>query len=162
MLIKDLHKRTWNEHPDYAGLTHAIGELQRVTKQLNEAKRRDENRRKMAVLKNRFANLSGLAEVFADDVACVYEGPVESRIGDGASVKSYLLLFTDSLILSKRTTERNLDAKNRAFSKTYRFSDATVLPLAEAAASLAPLPKSTDTHGICDPPLALRAGAHAA
>lgn len=108
LLLKDLHKRTWQTHPDYAGLTQAIGELQRVTKSLNEAKRRDENRQKMSDLRTRFATLSGTMRgvIEAEDVACLHEGPIDKRVGDQPAVASYLMLLTDVLIVSKRSLDR--------------------------------------------------------
>lgn len=81
---------------------------------------------------------------------CILEGAVLSSTkrdnSDSSKAKSYLLLFTDQLVLVKRLTDRHLElgakkGKN-LYHKTYRFSDAHPIPLSDLTGDAIPLPDS--------------------
>jgi len=83
-------------------------------------------------------------------VFCILEGAVltsTKRENDNSKAKSYLLLFTDQVVVVKRLTDRHLEfgapkkGKN-LYHKTYRFSDAHPIPLGELKGDAIPLPDS--------------------
>jgi len=77
LLLKDLHKRTWKNHSDYAALSTALEKMQDATKAMNEERKINSNRQKMEELKTKFANPSELQDIgVPDTMLCLLEGPL--------------------------------------------------------------------------------------
>jgi hypothetical protein len=61
---------------------------------------------------------------------------------DVPKAKSFLLLFTDQLVIVKRMTERGLGMAKRGknmYHKTYRFSDAQPISLSDLTSDATPI-----------------------
>jgi len=67
---------------------------------------------------------------------------------DAPKSKSFLLLFTDQLVIVKRLTDRNFELSGigkkgkNMYHKTYRFSDAQPISLSDLQADATALPES--------------------
>jgi hypothetical protein len=151
LLLRDLLRYTWDTHPDRAALADALARVQAATAALNEARRREEARRRTQAVLDRFtpSATAASAQLRDSDVVCLHEGLVAAvhvtgkggapappvAGGEGvAGSKRALLLFSDQLILSVRA-RRSVVAQVRRLTATApsaprALTDATALPLA--------------------------------
>jgi hypothetical protein len=151
LLLRDLLRYTWDTHPDRAALADALTRVQAATAALNEARRREEARRRTQAVLDRFtpSATAASAQLRDSDVVCLHEGLVAAvhvtgkggapappvAGGEGvAGSKRALLLFSDQLVLSVRA-RRSVAAQVRRLTATApsaprALTDAMALPLA--------------------------------
>jgi len=54
LLLKDLLKKTWNDHPDFYDLQQALTRMQKAVSYLNDAKKKDEGIKRAKSLVQKF------------------------------------------------------------------------------------------------------------
>jgi len=126
LLLKDLLKHTWLEHPDKQNLQIALDSIRKSIIKVNESKRQDSTKKKLAKFHEKFKQPSELESVLGQG-NFVAEG-AGKVIEDGKFSKAYFVLFEDQLVIAKRTTDRVKETKMH-YRKTYRFSGAKSYPL---------------------------------
>eukprot|EP00160_Parvularia_atlantis_P008520 Unigene1778_Nuclearia_a/m.5517 Unigene1778_Nuclearia_a/g.5517 ORF Unigene1778_Nuclearia_a/g.5517 Unigene1778_Nuclearia_a/m.5517 type:complete len:358 (-) Unigene1778_Nuclearia_a:5-1078(-) len=169
LLLKDLVKNTWPEHPDRLDLSEALTRMQKTVSYLNDAKRMDENIKRTKSLLQKFREPAQVQEILnSPDVVCIYEGPVASvsgsRAGTGPdpsnSQKSWLLLFSDQLIVTQRNNSRKkvVQGKGAAYVNTVRFNNPVSITIADLQEDAAPFEDKKHPFGftVCSEQLVFR------
>jgi len=146
LLLSDLLKRTWKDHPDYLLIARAIVQMQKKGSHLNETRRQDEERKKTEHIVRKFRDPQAIQGVLekSKNPACLYEGPVISNHStpteDDPSkyLKAQLFLFTDQLVLAKKNIEKKMNG-NLRFRSTVKFSDVFSIPILHITEDAYPL-----------------------
>lgn len=150
LLLNDFLKHTWKAHPDYAKILEAIGKMQKVAGQLNEAKKKDEERKKAITIASKFKDPSSqnvTKEIITNGAGILWEGPVISnhlcKESDDPKkyIKTYMLLFTDQIVLTKRTVEKKIDGRRFKLSQTVKFSEMIPIPISDITEKCEALPQ---------------------
>jgi len=142
LLLRDLLKHTWKEHPDRKNLQEAFDGIRKSISKINESKRVDSTKKRLEKFQLQLKDPASLEAVLVEG-NYVTEGPVLS-IEEGKPIKSYLFLFEDQLVLARRSTDRIKEGKLN-YRKTYRFYGTKFIPLlslARNAESLEDTPES--------------------
>jgi len=127
MLLRDLLKHTWNEHPDKADLQKSLAIIRQSIMLVNESKRQDSTKKKVARFNERFKNPGELEKILGQG-NFITESAVRSYDEQGRLTKAYLVLFDDQLVFAKRFTDMKKEGKLN-YKKTFRFADARSLYL---------------------------------
>eukprot|EP00276_Gloeochaete_wittrockiana_P021763 CAMPEP_0184341590 /NCGR_PEP_ID=MMETSP1089-20130417/10185_1 /TAXON_ID=38269 ORGANISM="Gloeochaete wittrockiana, Strain SAG46.84" /NCGR_SAMPLE_ID=MMETSP1089 /ASSEMBLY_ACC=CAM_ASM_000445 /LENGTH=409 /DNA_ID=CAMNT_0026669957 /DNA_START=1 /DNA_END=1230 /DNA_ORIENTATION=- len=113
MLLRDIFKNTWPDHPDWKNLESAIKVINGITTFLNESKRNNENMNRLGQLNKKMAgqSLTDL-DLLQPHRKMVREGPLNQLIlGDGSAKKKgrYVFLFSDIILCSNSLKVRKLN-----------------------------------------------------
>lgn len=134
--MRDLLKHTWPQHPDYRDLQKALGILRQSVTLVNEARRKDSTKKKVAQFQDRFRNPGELEKILGEG-NFITEGAAKFYDEQNRSTKAYLVLFDDQLVFAKRFSDLKKDGKLN-YKKTFRFADAKSFYLSQIPAAVEP------------------------
>jgi RhoGEF domain len=107
LLLRDLLKRTWENHPDYKDLVEAREKIQGVGKMLNEKKREAEN---MTSLIQASQRIQGKLKVELTESHRRFIR--EQKLVDGKEIDMVVFLFNDCMITSRPTLKSKISSKS--------------------------------------------------
>ncbi|GAM26345.1 hypothetical protein SAMD00019534_095200 [Acytostelium subglobosum LB1] len=124
LLLADLVKNTWPDHPDYQDLTESLKRMQDVAMSINEKKREAENIQKVSEIQSNFVGkFENLAEPHR---RFVHEGPLCVVAASGKESQRIFYLFNDVLVGAKSTTSGLLRKDGRKVKESIRMNLVTV------------------------------------
>jgi len=127
LLLRDLLKRTWENHPDYKDLVEAREKIQGVGQMLNEKKREAEN---MTSLIQASQRIQGKLKVELTEPHRRFIR--EQKLVDGKDIDMVVFLFNDCLITSRPTLKSKISSKSIVkFRDLYWLKDIEVRDLAD-------------------------------
>lgn len=130
LMLKDLLRHTWLEHPDKQNLQLALDSIRAEIVDLNESKKQDSTRKKLAELQNKYREPSELDSLFGGG-HFLCEASAKSYDESGKLSKVFMVLFEDQLLISKRSKD--------LYKKTQRYSDAKAIMLGTLEQPVEPL-----------------------
>jgi len=129
LLLKDLLRHTWLEHPDKQTLQSALDSIRLSIVDLNESKKKDSTKKKVAQYQDKFRQPGELESLLGEgNFLC--EATAKSYDESGKSSKVYLALFEDQLLVSKRSNDLIKDGI-LGYRKSQRYFDARGIFLAQ-------------------------------
>jgi len=130
MLLRDLLKHTWPEHPDYKNLQKSLDIIRFSVMQINESKRQDSTKKKVAQFQDKFKNPGQLEHVLLKG-NFISEGVAKFYDEKDRVVKAYLVLFDEQLVFAKRFSDLKKEEGKLQYRKTLRFGDAKSIYLSQ-------------------------------
>mmetsp|Transcript_8088 Transcript_8088/g.34037 ORF Transcript_8088/g.34037 Transcript_8088/m.34037 type:complete len:491 (-) Transcript_8088:82-1554(-) len=118
MLLKDILKHTWVDHPDYEDLQQAVGIINGIATFVNERKREEENFSKMADVQRRMVGKK-TPDLVQPHRKWMKEGELLELEQGGKEVERYLFLFTDMLLCANQKGQVNF----KKLAQTIRYNN---------------------------------------
>ena len=118
LLLRDLFKHTWSEHPDYANLQQAASQMEELTQFLNMKKQEAENLNRLAAL------------------ATFFKGKIDINLAeahrrfireDRFAIDTKVYLFNDIIIVLTEQTQTVAEKKHLSWSGRRRSSHGTTM-----------------------------------
>lgn len=126
LLLKDLLKHTWPDHPDYGNLTKALGLITDTANYVNQKKMEAENIQKCMAIQ---ATLSGknLESLIDPHRRFVREGALKEVNDKGKLKQKWYILFNDILVHCEmsKTMTKSLTSKDKSKRGTMNLKDLT-------------------------------------
>jgi len=137
LLLKDLLRHTWLNHPDKQNLQTALDSIREEILDVNESKKKDSTKRKLAEFQDKFRQ-PGELDALLGEGHFLCEASAKAFDEAGKVSKVFLVLFEDQLLISKRSKELIKDGKLN-LRKTQRYFDAKAIFLAHLDQAAEPL-----------------------
>lgn len=126
LLLKDLLKHTWEDHPDHVNLTKALGLITDTANYVNQKKMEAENIQKCMAIQ---ATLSGkgLESLIDPHRRFVREGSLKEVNDKGKLKQKWYILFNDILVHCEmsKTMTKSLTNKDKSKRGTMNLKDLT-------------------------------------
>jgi len=136
MLLKDLLRHTWDEHPDHQAISDAFQAISTLTAFVNERKREAENSTRIADVQRRIKKGSTMDRIIEPHRKWLKQGELELKTKN-KSIKRAVILFSDMVMCA---TQKSVLAITKGLHHTVRYDTVDVYYFDD-----------TSTVSLCDP-----------